>query len=281
MVKADLHNHLRTSSRIFSGDFDKVAKITRFRLGFDGIIGVVNFSDNRYEKLIQCPGYERVDLENDGSCFYVPDLDVYIMKGQEVPTKEGHLLVLGIGKNVHLKDGRSLDDTVKEAKDNRGIILADHPFYSNGVGNYLRRNPDFIENLDAIEVHNGEAGFSLPFSNYFPPKANEKAQEFFSDYFLTYAQKNDLSHIDSPELGAIYSSDGHSFYEIGSSYTELTSAISQIDFLNSLRTAIHKTGNRTEGKQSNSKLGALDHIVDLAFITQIAPRIGLGKFFAP
>ena len=58
IVKADLHNHLRTRSDMH-GLFNPAIDKTKKRLGAGGILGVVNFDDRRYEDFIEQRGYER------------------------------------------------------------------------------------------------------------------------------------------------------------------------------------------------------------------------------
>jgi hypothetical protein len=252
MINADLHNHLRTSSRIRFRDFNRAVDVASSRLGKGGLVGIVNFSDSRYEDFVNCPGYEREPLGEDYNGVYVPEKDIYFVKGQEVPTKQGHLLILGIKYNVQLKDGRDIGDTIKEAKDNQGIIIADHPFYSNGVGDYLIKNKDVVGQLDGIEIHNGEACFYLLFGP-FPRHANNKAKEFYQSSTVK-------------KLGAISSSDGHSFYELGSSYTVLPD-LDRSNFVESLRNSIRSTCIKNSlVKENNSFFGAMDHISDLVLI---------------
>jgi len=266
MVKADLHNHLRTSSRYFGGDFDRVADTTSRKLGTGAVLGVVNFSDWRYEHLTDLRGYERQNLGDNKNGVYIPEKDIYIIKGQEVPTREGHLLVFGTGARTHLKKGRELEDTIKEARDQNGIIVVDHPFHVAGLGKYLEKNPMLLKQVDAIEIHNGEASFGFPFGPI-PSGANKKAQEFYARI------KSDF-----PDLGAISSSDGHSMYELGSSWTEVERP-DKDDFINSLRDSIRKTNLSTQRKVKGSVFGAIDHIVDLALITKVGFRIGLKDFY--
>ncbi len=258
MVKADLHNHLRKRGRILEGDFDKVVDIAYRKLGEGAILGVVNFSDEigRYERLTSLEGYEREGLGDRNNGFYVPEKDVYIVKGQEVQTREGHLLVIGIGAGKHLKEGRGLEDTIKETRDQNGIIVVPHPFSIHGLGNYLERNPELLEQIDAIEIHNGEASFGLPFGPL-PLGANKKAREFYARI-----------KPDFPNLGAISSSDGHSLSELGSSWTELPEMqrIDNENFVNSLRESIRKTNLETPRKMKSSIFGAITHIIDLALI---------------
>jgi hypothetical protein len=272
MVKADLHNHLRTSSNLSDSDFNATINTSLRRLGPEGIVGLVNFDDKRYEQFINLKGYERtyVGEKSNGIYAYAPrQRGIFVIKGQEVPTQEGHLLVFGLGKDVHLKQHRNLKDTLKEAKDNNGIVVVDHPFHSHGLGTYLEHNKDMINEIDAIEVHNGEAALGLPHTP-FPYRANQKAQEFY-----------DRMKQEFPHLGALSSSDGHSLYEIGSSWTEIgePDIWHNYRFVDSLRDSVRDTNNQTSAKRSNSVVGALDHMLDLAFIIKVAPKIGLSKRF--
>lgn len=265
-VKADLHNHLRTSSRYFERDFNKAVDKASRKLGAGAVLGVVNFSDWRYEHLTNLRGYERQSLGSNKNGVYVPEKDVYIVKGQEVPTKEGHLLVFGTGERVHLREGRKLEDTIKEAREQNGIIVVEHPFHSNGLGNYLEQNLEILLHVDAIEIHNGEASFGFPIGPI-PFRANKKAQEFYARI-----------KADFPNLGAISSSDGHSMYELGSSWTEIKKPTIE-DFVGSLKESVRKTDLSTPRKMKGSVFGAIDHIVDLIFISKIAPKISLESLY--
>jgi len=179
------------------------------RLGSGGVIGLINFGDERYESFAHQSGYAR---ENLGNALHFHDQDVLIVKGQEVPTKQGHLLVLGIREGMHLKQKRTLEDTISEAKDNNGIIIADHPFYHEGIGEYLQRRPEILNDIDGMEVHNGEAAFSAfgLFPKILPKDANAKAQDFHN-----HASKRYFN------LAPIETSDGHSIREIASSWREI------------------------------------------------------------
>lgn len=162
MVKADLHNHLRTSSRVRSGDFNRVIDITSARLGEDAIIGIINRSDQKYENLVNQKGYDREVIEKNGSVVYVPEKKVYIIKGQEVLSREGSLLVLGVPKWAQLVEGNSLENTIKEAQEKWGIAIANNMLHKNGIWNYLTKNLRILEDLDGIEIYNSKADFSCP-----------------------------------------------------------------------------------------------------------------------
>ena len=266
-VKADLHNHLRTSSRFFDSDFNRAIDTSRDKLGKGGIMGLVNFNDHRYEDFISLRSYHRDYIGSNSNAVYFPDKDILVVKGQEVPTKQGHLLVLGLGKGVHLKQDKDLVYTLQEAEDNQGIIIADHPFYAHGVGNYLAENPDLLKYFDALEVHNGEAAFGIP-KTPFIYGANQKALRFYNEH------RGDFSN-----LGALSSSDGHSFYELGTSWTEIDFPdLYNANFNNSLRRSIRNT-NESKKMKTNSFIGAVDHLTDLAFILKVAPIIGMSSRF--
>lgn len=205
MIRADLHNHLRTFTHAKEGDFDRAVDKAYQKLGAGGILSLVNFADTRYEIYTQQTSkYQRQNLENS---IYIPEKKILILKGQEVQTKQGHLLILALKQNQHLKSNRNLEDAIKEAKDLNGIIIADHPFYKEGIGPYLQQNLNLLENIDALEL-NGEANYIPKLT---PKNANQRLIEFHN--FLV---ENDVIF---PPKGIIASSDGHSFFEIGSCYT--------------------------------------------------------------
>jgi len=250
-IKADLHNHLRTSSIFRDEDFNKTIDIIYKKLGDRTILGMINFGDNRYEKFSGLKGYDRQNL---GNALYIPEKGILIIKGEEVPTEQGHLLVLGLNRDIHLKPNRPLEDTLKEARDNNGILIADHPFFIESIGLYLKQKPKIIESLDGIEVHNG--GVWLPIPRYL--NANKKAQEFYNEITNDY------------DIGAVSFSDGHSLYDIGSSYTildlEKIAANNSEELNNSLRKSIKEHKDFSEDKKTNSIFGALNHATKMSII---------------
>ena len=259
-VKADLHNHFRTSSNM-DGLFDPAVNTIFRNLGIYSLIGLINFEDQRYEKFIQQPGYERQDL---GNSIYLPKLDILIVKGQEVPTQQGHLLVLGIekGKKNHIPVGMSLKDTIKASRDLNGIIIADHPFYRDGIGPFLQKKPGYLSRVDAFETHNGEAALWIP--GLTPKDANQKALEFY--------QRTSTSKL----VGSLACSDGHSLYEIGSSYTDLTMPDYSLlkcseDVSSSLKKAV-KNATSSNRHTNDSRISTLCHIISLGLI-----KLGLLK----
>lgn len=256
-IRADLHNHLRTLTRepFYEGDFNGAIDLASKRLGENGLVGLVNFTDFNYEAFFNAKGYERVPLGSNVEGFHVPKKNIIVIKGQEVPTKQGHLLVLGLGYGVALKEGRSLEDSLKEARDSNGIAIIDHPFYLDGAGPFLSLNADLIGRygVSALETHNGEAALWLPFTGL-PKGANKDAQSFYS-----------LIKTIFPKLGALSASDGHSLYELGSSWTEIDSPDikNKANFVQSLRAAIESTDINTPKRMKNSYAGAFAHGIEL------------------
>ncbi len=72
---------------------------------------------------------------------------IVFIPGQEVHTKDGHLLALGI--NEQIPNGRPLKETVERVHMEGGITVAPHPFdiKDEGVG-------EGIKYVDAVEVFN-------------------------------------------------------------------------------------------------------------------------------
>jgi len=259
MIKADLHNHLQTCKPTCS--FNDVIDIASERLGEGGTIGIVNVTDpiglidndnpmimngdDRYEKFLASRQY---DISNIGNAFYVPEKKVLVIKGDEIINPMGHLLILGVEEGKHIKNYKNVEDTLKQAKDFGGVVIADHPFFVQGIGPHLEKHLELVSDIDALEVHNGEAFYG-----------NKKAQEFY-----------DFIKKDFPHLGAVAFSDGHSLREIGSSYTELPC----LDIRNSeslkqsLRYAVR---NPFSCKKHASYYSAFNHTIDMAVV------IGLRK----
>lgn len=242
--KADLHNHLRTSDNFKDEDFNKAIDICNKKLGNYknySAFGMINFNDSRYETFSGLKGYDRQTI---GNALYIPEKKVVVIKGQEVPTKDGHLLVLGLKENVHLKSNQTLEDTIKEAKDNNGILIADHPFYSQGLGKRLN-DANIRDSIDGIEIFNGEATNAM----------NREAIIFYH---------KSMGYMD---YSAISSSDGHSFYELGNNFITLP----DLDITDSekLVESLKFEISRSElypSRKKHSIIGTLDHFADLAVL---------------
>jgi len=275
-IKADLHNHLGNENTILKNGFDSVVDMSFKSLGEGGVVGLVNFEDaystedNRtFDVFYNLVGsYEREDL---GNAIYVPEKDMLFVRGEEIALteqgKETHLLVLGTQIDTRIKHGRSLEATLQEAQQNAGAIILDHPFFKYGAfHNFGRGNKDILQLLqevDALEVHNGLA--CLPVFDPFYFNSNETTQAFYRSI------RNDF-----PELGAIFTSDGKSFYEVGSSYSVLEMPVSY-EGLNSeelnrfLKIAVRKSQGIL-GRKTNSYLPSLKHVFGVILKTIAGSR---------
>jgi len=210
-------------------DFNKTINLAEQKLGANGILGLVNGNDNRYKNFINKKGYERINL---GNSVYVPNKNILIINGQEIFTKQGHLLVIGLSENQRIKL-KDLEDSLKQARDNNSIIIAPHPFFFQGIGSELIHNPKLLKYFDAIEINNGEAIYG-----------NKKTKMFYKLIKEDY------------DIGALSSSDGHSLYEIGSNYTLLENPEKDI---NKLRKSIKQHKDYSSDKQKFSFLGFAKH----------------------
>jgi len=261
-VRAALHEHLRTSSKLKKGCFNKIFGLANKRLGSNGIFSLVDFDDKRYKYLIGLQGYDRNYIGEDRRA--IKAYGVVCVHGEEVPTKQGHLLVIGLGYNTHLKHNRTIKDTVKETRDynSEATIILDHPFGWKGVGEYVKKHLEVLYEIDAIEGFNAEA-----------VGANKKALDFYLEIKKDY-----------PHLGFFSTSDGHSvLYEFCRSWTEIDKLdySSPDRFSKTLRTAVQNTDENTVSRKSKVRglVGAIGHTLGLILILGIAPKIGLENYF--
>lgn len=81
-----------------------------------------------------------------------------IMIGQEIWTREGH--ILGLGLKERIDDSQAAADTISLIHDQGGIAVAPHPFLFLGVGEKAKTLP-----LDAIEAYNSLLGATIIFNH--------------------------------------------------------------------------------------------------------------------
>lgn len=264
LIKADLHNHLTTLKEDLSRLSLRAIKLAKKRLGPGGIVGIINAQDQgigRYETFVR--GLHDCDITNIGNAIYLPYFDIYVIKGQEVFTQDGHISALGLNEGVRLRDYRTLEDTLKEARDLDLTLILNHPFFLDGV---LLKNtdkiPEILSLVDGIEVHNGEAWLPIPGIQ----PANRKAQEFYNRNKEIY------------NMGAVTSSDGHTLEEIGLSYmvTEQLDFSSDIRLRQSLRKLVREHKDYSKDKQTNAIIPTLEHSLKIFSLRQ-ASKLRLFK----
>lgn len=160
-VKTDLHNHLGLGiSKMEKEKFNSIIDLASKTLGRGGIFGISakNSSDFSCKDFIESPGYDRIRVSGSPGVFYFPKKDLYLILGQEVKTKEGTILVSGVGLNQIVREGASIEDTLKFLENSQGAIsttIVINPYSHNSLGEHLSKNPDFLKRIDAIETYNG------------------------------------------------------------------------------------------------------------------------------
>jgi len=253
-MKADLHNHLGSNGA--NPGFDETIDLVYNKLGPNSAFGIADSDDFRYESFIEQKGeYERYGIEKNRAV-YVPEKKVLVVKCQEMFTKEGHILAIATpyGKIVKTKDAK---DAIKEAKDLGAILSAVHPFYREGIGNFLIANNNLFSQFSSWEVYNGSAEFYIP--KVLPKNTNKKAFEFYNVLLPQF----------SNGLGISSSTDGHSVKVVGKCYTELSLNENDLqkDFLEHLDFAIRQVKSSSNLHcESNAKDAAI-HTFDMIVAT--------------
>lgn len=117
-------------------------------------------------------------------------LDLIIIPGIEISTRQGHIIALGIQDT--LPAGLSADDTINRIHVDGGIAIAPHPFniLRNGIGSLKGRQ------IDAIEIFNSRSLFGI--ANYLAARSAVKLG-----------------------LGVTGGSDSHKAETVGLAYTDV------------------------------------------------------------
>ena len=91
-------------------------------------------------------------------------LHIKVILGIEVSTKNGHLLVYGIRKEIDM--GMKMSETIEIARELGGFTVLAHPFefYRHGIIGLK-----YFEYVDAIEVFNAKSYLNF-LANYFAKK---------------------------------------------------------------------------------------------------------------
>ncbi len=267
-IRADLHNHAYERQHCPTSA-KHILEIAEQRLGPNGVFGIANSQwgktfdrkpdyDYRYELFFKTClkefGYRKIEVNgpsiDKSNMFHVNPYGVHILKTQEMEFPEGHILVLGLPYGTNLKQ-RKITESLRETKAKGCPAEASHIFFMSKLGDYLLKNPEILDFFSAIMVHDGEAIVG-----------NKKAQKFYKKF------------CENKNIGALSSSDAHSPFEIGRSY----SVLSEIDCnqnpekLNkSLDEKIREHNDWLNDKQEISYSGFTKHAFYFAL------RLGLSK----
>lgn len=169
-LKLDLHVHTKSRGRVFI-DAVKLREVLK-RRGLDGI-AVTNFFDISH-------GLELKDKLKEFN----------MIVGQEIWTKEGH--IIGLGLKERIADFLSPSQTIDAIHLQGGLAVAVHPFLPLGLGKILS-----CLDFDAIESFNALIG-----SGFFPNYLAKLAAKRFNMVQLAGSDTTSLEFI------------GHSFTEV-------------------------------------------------------------------
>ena len=231
----DLHSHATVTYKGIP-DIKQLADHC-IKIGLDCIV-FTNFFDSRYEDLKKTwPSLRHFyEMQDFGRLFYAYNGDKILMviKGQEVPTKQGHILTVGAASNI--QDYRNLDETIKEAKDKDAIIIADHPFTKVWGGIGKENLEEYLDKYDAIEIFNSQNIALLPLIPILDQRgSNDLAREFSRQNNLPGVATSDSHRLNEIALSYITFKKSINYYDSDLVISSLRSIIKSKDFENVTR----------------------------------------------
>ncbi|MFA6802962.1 MAG: CehA/McbA family metallohydrolase [Candidatus Methanomethylophilaceae archaeon] len=129
-MKADLHVHSTFSTDSRSRPEDIIRAAVSMGLGCVAITDHNSFA-----------AYEQV--KDNGEIIVIP--------GEEVSSKEGHILALGI--SMHIPRDMGVEETIDAIHDAGGVAFAAHPYrWWSGIG-----EENIVDSFDGIEALNGRS----------------------------------------------------------------------------------------------------------------------------
>jgi len=192
-----------------------------FRENQNTLVGMINFNDNRYEGLVNTRKRfpKNYQIYDDHKKVFIginnSDLWNFVLRGQEIPTEKGHLLIIGGEENIRSK---KFKDVLKEAKDVGALRIVDHPLAEYGlVGRIFNK---FANNNEGGRYSLGE----------------ENLRKFKNEFDAIEVTNSNVSHLINKtgkiaselNLPGIFTSDSHTLNKMFSSYM----IFSKLDFTN-------------------------------------------------
>ncbi|MBU0907777.1 MAG: hypothetical protein KKE05_06500 [Nanoarchaeota archaeon] len=290
MAKASLHDHIRNREFMEGVDFRNLIRTVSKRLGENGIWGIVDWGDGRAERCFdgikRAFPNETVELRG-GSVFQVHPYKLWIVKGQEVPTKlngnEVHVISLGIPQHKTLPAHEPIAELLKKAYETYGSIQNfDHPAGPRaGIIDAFGKDIETAHELLSLKGVNGWEVYNV-LSASAPTLAN----------FLSWAQRRlDLTNARSlkfyednirryhPAVGLTEGTDGHHVWESARAYFNVDINLEEPpetsrEFIELLRSGI--AGNKTySGRCVTSFRGCAQHSAVIAWDHRIKPALGM------
>ncbi len=203
-------------------------------VGLD-MIGFVNFGDRRFEQLYETAkslpqGYLFTIMREKGQPIglaVLPPLQrlVYILRGQQVLTKDGHVLVLGAPQQF--ADNQPIERTLQEARDLGALIIAPGPSFVQGK-NVEGTVPGRAEYTSPLATQTLEKTFDR-FHSFFDAVETFSASPWprsFRDLFRL-KQQNEASALFAQryDIPAITVSEAHALSHLGHAYISLPTPI--------------------------------------------------------
>jgi predicted metal-dependent phosphoesterase TrpH len=121
--------------------------------------------------------------ESQRAAELAPEFDLIGIPGMEVTSEAGHVLALGIDREIPA--GLDFEETVARIRAAGGIAVVPHPFQSSRSGVAPNITPAALSTADAIEVYN---------SRLLTGRANRKAKAFAEEHDLPRTAGSD-AHI--------------------------------------------------------------------------------------
>jgi len=269
MPKYDLHTHLFHTWEKGKFSLERAPRNVDYIIsainnaGLDGIV-LANSHDARYEKFAwlsrEHDGEYRMVRELENALVFVDKKEtkeIKIIKGDEVETKEGHVLVIG-AKYFQNMWGESLERTLKIAEKHGAVKIATHVFGCYGIGkeNLLK----YVDEFHAFEGFNGN------YSNFF---------------FKGNLNQKEIERLEK-ELGipGISVSDSHNKKDIGNGHIEI---LEDLEFTNSdnlkdsLKDVLKNKRFKLVIRKLNSLSSVVGHVAVCLYDCKIRRPLGLIK----
>ena len=193
MIKVDLHTHSTAS--------------------YDGGI-----SAKQYQRAIDSKTLDYIAITDHNRIDFAEELQLklgeHIIVGEEIMTSEGE--VIGLFLDTAIEPGLTPLETIKQIKNQGGIVYIPHPFETVRKGLHPALLEELAEHIDVVEVCNGRAFFQ---------NRSEQA--------VVWTR---INH----KLGAA-SSDAHGLRGLGKTYTSLSAIPTRENLLELLVKSIPMT----------------------------------------
>lgn len=139
--------------------------------------------------------------------------EIQLIVGEEIKTDAGEIIGLFLKRNIiHKKNGKviTLNEAVREIKNQNGLVFAPHPFDKFRLGIGKNNCKEYQDQIDAYEIFNSRTKIS---------------------YFNKQAEKYVLEHNLTPFIG----SDAHIAREIPHAIIEMEEFKTKEEFLRNLK----------------------------------------------